>query len=120
MGRKMIVGIQGTSSFDDYQVFLRAMAVTMSSLKEDDPYFYIYSAGPANVNSMAMEFTNLSERGMKGRGKKIKYKTVHPSWITENISQINYFAFLGKEREQVSKLVDEAKANNVEYGIFIY
>jgi hypothetical protein len=120
MGRKMIVGIQGTGNFNDYQVFLRAMAVTMSSLKEDDPYFYIYSAGPANINSMAMEFANLSERGLKARGKSIKYKAVAPNWIAENISDINYFAFLSKEREQVSKLVDEAKDNNVEYGIFRY
>jgi hypothetical protein len=120
MGNKMIVGIQGTNSFDDYQVFLRAMAVTMSSLREDDPYFYIYSAGPANINSMAMEFVNLSERGLKSRGKQIKYKAVPPSWITENISDINYFAFLSKEREQVSRLVDEAKDKNVEYGIFRY
>lgn len=116
----MIVGIQGTSSFNDYQVFLRAMAVTMSSLKEEDPYFYIYSAGPANINAMASEFANMSERGMKARGKKIKYKPVAPLWVTENISDINYFAFLSKEKEQVSRLVDEAKNNNVEYGIFRY
>jgi len=120
MGRKMIVGIQGTSSFNDYQVFLRAMAVTMSSLKEEDPEFYIYSAGPSNINLMAMEFANLSERGLKARGKRIKYKAVPPTWITENISDINYFAFLSKEREQLSKLVDTAKNNNVEYGIFRY
>jgi hypothetical protein len=116
----MIVGIQGTSSFDDYQVFLRAMAVTMSSLKEEDSDFYIYSAGPANINAMVSEFTNLSERGLKARGKKIKYKAVPPSWITENILDINYFAFLSKEREQVSRLVEDAKNNNVEHGIFRY
>lgn len=116
----MIVGIQGTSSFDDYQVFLRAMAVTMSSLKEDDSYFYLYSAGPNNVNMMAMEFANLSERGLKARGKSIKYKAVPPSWITENMPEVNYFAFLSKEKEQVSKLVEDAKNNNVEYGIFRY
>lgn len=116
----MIVGIQGTSSFNDYHVFLRAMAVTMSSLKEEDKNLYIYSAGPANINSMAMEFANLSERGLKARGKKIKYKPVAPLWITENMSSIDYFAFLSKEREQVSKLVDDAKNNNVEYGIFRY
>ncbi len=116
----MIVGIQGTPNFSDYQVFLRAMGVTMSSLKEDDEYFYIYSAGPSNVNDMASEFVNLSERGLKSRGKKIKMYKVPPTWITENIKEINYFAFLSKEREQVSKLVDDAKANNVEYGIFRY
>jgi hypothetical protein len=116
----MIVGIQGTSSFNDYNVFLRAMAVTMSSLKEEDPDFYIYSAGPANINAMVSEFTNLSERGLKARGKRIKYRSVPPSWITENILDINYFAFLSKEREQVSRLIEDAKNNNVEHGIFRY
>ena len=116
----MIVGVQGTSSFSDYQVFLRAMAVSMSSLKEEDLYFYIYSAGPANVNDMVSEFVNLSERGLKSRGKKIKMYKVAPSWITENIKDVDYFAFLSKEREQVSKLIGDAQENNVEYGIFRY
>lgn len=116
----MIVGIQGTSSFDDYKVFLRAMAVTMSSLKEEDTNFYLYSAGPANINLMVMEFANLSERGLKARGKKIKYKAVPPSWISENMIDINYFAFLSKETEKVSNLIEDAKNNNVEHGIFRY
>ena len=116
----MIVGVQGTSSFDDYKVFLRAMGVAMSSLSEEDLYFYIYSAGPGNVNDMASEFVNLSERGMKARGKKIKMYKVAPSWISENISDVNYIAFMSKENEQVSKIIDEAKNNNVDYGIFRY
>lgn len=116
----MIVGVQGTGNFNDYQVFLRAMGVCMSSLKTEDPYFYIYSAGPANINSMVSEFVNLSERGLKSRGKKIKMYKVPPSWISENINEVNYFAFLSNENEQVSKLVSEAKHNNVEYGIFRY
>jgi predicted PP-loop superfamily ATPase len=41
-------------------------------------------------------------------------------WISDNILDLNYFAFLSKEKEQVSRLVDEAKTNNVEYGIFRY
>jgi hypothetical protein len=120
MGKIMIVGVQGTGSFDDYKVFLRAMGVAMSSLSEQDLHFYIYSAGPGNVNDMVSEFVNLSERGMKSRGKKIKMYKVAPSWISENIKDINYFAFLSKENEQLSKLIDEAKTNNVDYGIFRY
>ncbi len=116
----MIVGIQGTSSFNDYQVFLRAMGVAMSSLQNEDQYFYIYSAGPANVNSMVSEFVNLSERGMKSRGKKIKMYKVAPSWISENMQDVNYFAFLSNEKEHVSKLVSEAELNNVDFGIFRY
>ena len=93
----MIVGVQGTSSFEDYNVFLRSMGVALSGMQEADQYFYIYSAGPAKVNSMIMEFVNLSERGMKSRGKKIKFYKVAPTWISENIKDINYFVFLSKE-----------------------
>ena len=116
----MIVGVQGTSSFNDYKVLLRAMGVAMSSLSEEDHYFYIYSAGPGNVNDMVSEFVNLSERGMKSRGKKIKMYKVAPSWISENMQDLNYFAFMSNENEHLSKLIDEAKTNNVDYGIFRY
>ena len=116
----MIVGVQGTNGVEDYKVFLRAMGVAMSNLKEEDPYFYIYSAGPGNINNMVSEFVNLSERGMKSRGKKIKFYKVAPSWIDENMVDINYFAFLSLPKEQISKLVNHAQLNNVEVGIFNY
>ena len=52
----MIVGVQGTNSFNNYNVFLRSMAVALSELLEEDKKFYIYSAEPENYNMMAMEF----------------------------------------------------------------
>jgi hypothetical protein len=116
----MIVGVQGTNSFEDYNVFLRSMGVALSSLPENDPYFYIYSAGPQRVNSMVMEFVNLSERGMKTRGKKIKFYKVAPEWISENMPDVNYFIFLSKEKESVSRLVGEAQLNKIDVGIFNY
>ena len=116
----MIVGVQGSKSFDDYQVFLRAMGVALSGAKEEDPYFYIYTAGPAKINSMVMEFVNVSERSMRSRGKKIKMYKVPPSWIEENIQDFNYFAFLSTPNDSVSKLVKEAELKNIEVGIFRY
>lgn len=96
------------------------MGVAMSVLPENDPYFYIYSAGPANINAMVSEFTNLSERGMRSRGKKIKFYKVPPSWIEENMLEVGYFAFLSLPQEPKSKLVAEAELNNIEVGIFRY
>lgn len=116
----MIVVIQGTQAFTDYQVFLRAMGVAMSTIKDDDPYFYVYSAGPGNINAMASEFTNLSERGMKARGKKIKLYKVAPSWVEENIEDVNYFAFLSNPKEPVSKLAAAAQLKNIDVGLFRY
>lgn len=116
----MIVGVQGTSSFSDYNVFLRAMAVAMSNMPADDSQINIYTAGPMKINSMASEFVNLSEHGLKLRGRKIKLFKVPPSWIEENIQSFNYFAFLSQPKERVSSLVDVAENNNIEVGIFRY
>lgn len=116
----MIVAIQGSSGFSDYQVFLRGMGVALSGLHNDDKYFYIYSAGPAKINNMVTEFVNLSERGMKARGKKIKMYKVAPLWISENINDINYFAYFTTESDKMSKLVHDAQNNNIDNGIFRY
>lgn len=116
----MIVGIQGTRSFDDYAVFLRGMGAALASLEEGDREFIIYSAGPSNINSMGMEFSNISERGLKARGIKIKFIKVPPSWIKSNIHSINYFAFFSKPKEPASSLVDLASAKDVEVAIYRY
>lgn len=114
----MIVGVQGTSSFDNYQIFLRSMAVALSELLEGDKDFHIYSAGPNNINMMAMEFANLSEKGMKSRGKSIKFFKVSPQWLEENISEINHFAFLSNPKEPVSKIVHTSKLNNINTNVY--
>ena len=116
----MIVVVQGTNDFDDYNVFIRAMGVAMSSMNQDDREFYVYSAGPAKINSMVSEFCNLSERGMKARGMKIKYYKVPLQWVLENLDYVNYFAFLSKPKQPVSRLVAEAELKNIEVGIFRY
>jgi hypothetical protein len=57
---------------------------------------------------------------MKARGRKIKFYKVPESWVQENMEQINYFAFLSKPKQSVSKLVHSAESKNVEVGIFRY
>jgi hypothetical protein len=116
----MIVAVQGTSEFNDYNVFLRAMSVALSGMKEDDTDFIIYSVGPAKINNFVSEFSNLSERGMKARGKKIKFYNTAPSWLDTNMNQVNYFAFLSKPNESKSRLVSIAESKNIEVGIFRY
>lgn len=116
----MIVAVQGSNDFDNYQVFLRAMGVALSNLKEGDDQFIIYSAGPAKINAFVSEFSNLSERGMRARGKKIKFYKVALPWLYENIDQINYLVYLSNPKQTTSKLVAEAELRNIEVGIFRY
>ena len=117
---KMIVAIQGSKNFNDYNVFLRAMGVALSSLPEDDKEILMASAGPLNINSFAMEFTNISERSLKARGIRIKLIKVPPSWIKNNIHNIGYFAYFSKPKETLSELVDLAEAKDISVGVYRY
>lgn len=116
----MIVAVQGSNDFNSYPVFLRAMGVALSSMKDDDNQFIIYSAGPTKVNAFVSEFSNLSEKGMKLRGKKIKFYKVALPWLYENLESINYFAYLSTPKDRTSRLVAEAEFKNIETGIFRY
>jgi hypothetical protein len=116
----MIMAVQGSRNFEDYAVFLRAMRTALSGMNNEDKEIYIYSAGPAKVNSMVMEFTNVSERSLKSRGIKIQMRKVPPSWVEEYVRDIDYFAYFGKPNEPVSKLVKVADGAGVEAGVYIF
>jgi hypothetical protein len=116
----MIIAIQGTRTFNDYSVFLRAMGTALSMLPEEDKEVLICSAGPHQVNSLALEFANVSERGFKARGIKVKMLKVPPKWIRDNIYNVGYFAFFSNPKEAVSDLVDFAKAKDIEIGVYRY
>ena len=116
----MIIGVQGTKSFDDYSIFLRAMGTALASMPADDDELYIYSAGPSKINSFAMEFTNITERSLKSRGKKIKLIKIPPSWLAQNMHSLNYLAMFSKPKEPISKLVDKAESHGVDVGVYRY
>jgi hypothetical protein len=116
----MNVVVQGTKQFDEYNIFLRAMGVALSNMSENDVEFNVYSLGPVKINSMVSEFCNLSERGMKARGKKIKFYKVSFQWVNENMEYIDYFVFVSKPKEPVSKLIANAELKGKEIGIFRY
>lgn len=116
----MIVGVQGSRSFDDYAIFLRAMGTALSMMEEGDREFNIYSVGPARINSMALEFANVTERSMKARGIRVKVQKVPFSWAKENMFEINYFAYFGKPGDRQSELVEIADRKSVEAGVYRY
>lgn len=116
----MIVAIQGTKGFSDYNVFLRAMGTALSTMDLDDKEFLVYAAGPSNINSMGLEFSNVSERSLKARGIRIKLIKIPPSFIKNNIASIGYLAYFSKPKEPVSDLVTFAEAKDIEVGIYRY
>lgn len=116
----MIVGIQATRNFDNYVVFLRGISVALSGIKDDDKIITIYSAGPVNLNSMALEFSNKTEDNLKARGIKIKTMKVPAKWLSDNIHKLDYFAYFSLPKESVTPLIREAEDHDVENGIFRY
>lgn len=115
----MKVAVQASKTFDDYQVFMRSMAVAMSDLKVGDS-LEIYSAGPHKLNNFLAGFVNLSEDGMKARGMGISYYKVSHSWLEERLEQIDYFIYLSKPDERYSALVHQAEKKDIEVGVFRY
>jgi hypothetical protein len=113
-----MIGIQGTSNFNDYSVFISAMGVALRRMPENDTELTVFSAGPLNVNRFSQEFLNVSERSFKARNIRVKLVKVPPSWFEKNMTVIDYFAFLSKPKEPVSKLIDLADAKDVAAGIF--
>ena len=114
----MILGIQASRSFDDYAVFLRAMRTVLSAIEEDDNWLYIYSAGPAELNSMAIGFANITEKSLKAQGIKIQVRKVPAKWFEEYMHEIDMFAYFCKPKEPQSRLVD--LADNLDMNPYVY
>ncbi len=115
----MNIVVQGTKSFSDYQTFLRAMGVALSSIG-NDTRFNIYSAGPAKVNSFAAEFSNMSEAGLKNRGVRVSFNRVPVSFISDRIDEFDHVIFFSKPNEPTSGLVASAELSGVEVSVFRY
>jgi hypothetical protein len=96
------------------------MAISLSSMKQEDGEFIVYSVGPNQVHSFVSEFCNVSEKGLKARGKKVRFYKTNPHWVEENINDIDYFAYLSKPKQYISKLASFAQSNNVELNVFSY
>jgi hypothetical protein len=114
----MNVAVQGTKEFSDYQVFMRAMGVALSSIHDDE--FNVYTAGPATINSYTAEFCNMSERTLKSRGVRVRYFKVPPSYIEDHMSVFDYVAFLSTPNQRPSKLIASAELAGVENAVFRY
>jgi hypothetical protein len=114
----MNVGVQGTKEFSDYNIFLRAMGVALSDVKDDE--FNVYTVGPAQINSFTAEFCNRSENSLKQRGIKVRFYKVPASYVEENAEYFDYFAFLSSPNQRPSKLTASLELKGVEIGIFRY
>lgn len=113
----MIIAVQGTKSFSDYDTFMRAMGVALSQLN-DDSNIEVWSAGPHNINNYTAAFCNSSENYLRQKGYRVSFKKLPSRFIEENISDVSYFAFLSGRNEKISPLAATAELKSIELGIF--
>lgn len=116
----MIVVVQGTKTFSDYAVFLAGMRSALINLPDDDKQFTVFSAGPANINNMAMEFVNVTERSLKAKGIRSKLVKVPPSWIEQHHHEINLLAYYALPKEEIPAMITRVsnKGVNVQFYRF--
>ena len=114
----MNIIVQGTKEFSDYNIFMRAMGVALSEIKDEE--FNVYSVGPAQINSFTAEFCNMSENGLRQRGIKTKFYRVPQSFVEEHMDTVDYVVFLSTPNQKPSKLVSSAELSGIEVGLFRY
>lgn len=116
----MIIVVEGTKLFDDYEIFMRAMGVALSNPNVDSD-IQVWSVGPHKINSFTASFCNSSENYLKQKGFKVTFSKVHASWVAENINYVNYYAFFSLPKDPLSRLVQAAQqVESCEVGIFRY
>lgn len=94
------------------------MGRALSMLSDEDNSFTVYSAGPANINSMVTEFVNITERSLKARGVRSRVQKVPPGWLAENISDVDLFLYFCIPKESYSKVYDMAVKKDIEAEIY--
>jgi hypothetical protein len=94
------------------------MHTALTQLPEHDKMITIMSAGPAQINSFGQEFSNITERSLKARGIKIKIVKIPPSWIKDNLNEINYLAYFSKPKESLPEIIELADAKDIEVGVY--
>lgn len=116
----MIITVEGTKTFDNYEIFMRAMGVALS-LPEVDEDIQVWSLGPHKVNSFTAAFCNSSESFLKNKGFKIHFYKVNPKWVAEHLHDVNYYAFFSSPKENESRMCKAAQqVESCEVGIFRY
>ena len=104
----MRIIVQGSPTFNDYPVFLRAMGVAMSDLSAGDT-FTIYTLGPVNINNHVNEFFNISQASLKSRGIDIKVVRANRHMVTDK-NMFDEFYFFCHPEEWMPSVAKEFDA----------
>lgn len=114
----MIIVVEGTKAFSDYELFMRGMSVALSNPNNNNE-IQVWSLGPHKINSFTAAFCNSSENYLRSKGFKVSFSKINTEYVRNNIEFVNYYAFFSLPKEPLSKFtVHMQQQENVEVGIF--
>jgi hypothetical protein len=113
----MIIAVEGTKTFSDYETFMRAMGVALSQAPDGAP-IEVWSAGPHKINNFTASFCNSTENYLKSKGHRVTFRMYPPKTIENRLQTVDYLAYFSQKREPVSRLVAAAELLDREVGIF--
>jgi hypothetical protein len=116
----MVIVVEGTKGFSDYEIFMRAMTVALST-PNDNNQIQVWSLGPHKINNFTASFCNSSENYLKQKGFKVSFSKVAEQWVRQNIEHITYYAYFSLPKEPLSKFANHMEhQEDIEMGIFRY
>lgn len=102
----MKVVIQGTKAFNKYETFITGMYKVFNALKESgDKQITFYSAGPVQINNMAIGFSNTIENSLRSHGVRTRVVPLPPSVIKTKFPEIDKVLFFCNPKEQETDLI---------------
>jgi hypothetical protein len=116
----VIIAVEGSKLFSDYDLFMRGMTVALSNPIVDGD-IQVWSLGPHKINSFTAAFCNSSENYLKQKGFRISFYKVNYKWFVENMFSVNYFAYFSLPKEELSRVAKSMESVEAcELGIFRY
>ena len=116
----MVIVVEGTKEFSDYEIFMRAMTVALST-PNDSNQIQVWSLGPHKINNFTAAFCNSSENYLKQKGFKVSFSKINEQWVRQNIEHVTYYAYFSLPKEPLSKFATYMEhQEDVEMGIFRY
>ena len=116
----MVIVVEGTKEFSDYEIFMRAMTVALSTPNGNNQ-IQVWSLGPHKINNFTAAFCNSAENYLKQKGFKVSFSKINQQWVKDNIEHVTYYAYFSLPKEPLSKFATYMEhQEDLEMGIFRY
>jgi S-methylmethionine-dependent homocysteine/selenocysteine methylase len=116
----MVIVVEGTKSFSDYELFMVGMAKALSH-PMNESRIQVWTLGPHKINSFTAAFCNSSEDYLKQKGFKVSFSKVNLDWVKSNIEYVDFFGYFSLPKEPESKAMSYMqKQEGLQVGWFRY